>query len=321
MSAGLHVAARQGLGADLAGFQAADAALTGFRVVWERPWAVAIWAGLQFVISLGFSLFIALTAGPAFDKAAQFGFDTNPQDLGPIMEVFRQVAPTYVVIVPLLMVFYAVLWAAMNRAVMRPQASAYGYLRLSSDELRQLGLIATLLGLALLLEMVVAVVAGMLGFAVAAVAGPVGPALMFALLLVGVAGAGVFVGVRLSLASALTFSTRNIDLVGAWRLTRGRFWPLLGVYAIAFALYLVVMVLTFAIAVALAAILGGGLGALSGVMQGGVGSVAAILTPGRLVYLVVSSVGSALGFPVTMTPPAAIYRAIDGGRATGRIFE
>jgi hypothetical protein len=129
----------------------------------------------------------------------------------------------------------------------------------------------------------------------------------------------IYFAVRLSLASPLTFDTGRIDPMAAWRMTRGRFWPLLGAYFIAFALSIVVVVLTFAIAAAAIAVIGG-IGALGPAFQSDLGTVGAVLTPTRLAYLAVSAVGQALIWPVTMTPPAAIYRALAGG-AAGRVFE
>jgi hypothetical protein len=115
--------------------------------------------------------------------------------------------------------------------------------------------------------------------------------------------------------------TQRVDLFGSWGLTKGRFWPLLGTYAIAFSLSVVVLLLIFAIAAILAMLIGGGVG--SAVMPSDMSSVAAVLTPPRLAYLVVTSIGQALIWPITLSPPAAIYRAITGRQpgAMSRVFE
>ena len=115
----------------MAGFSAADAAFTGFRVVWERPLAVAIWAAVQFVVSLAINLFIAISAGQAFGQMSQLGLQP-PADPDKVMALFRQVAPTYVVVLIVVLVLAAVFYAAMNRAVLRPAESRFGYLRLAS---------------------------------------------------------------------------------------------------------------------------------------------------------------------------------------------
>lgn len=302
-------------GADVAGFAAADAAFTGFRVVWERPWVVAVWAAVQFVASLAINLFIALSAGRAFGQMRQMGLQP-PSDPNQVMTLFREVAPTYVAVLIAVLVLAAVFFAAMNRAVMRPNESRFAYLRLASDELRQLGLFVILMLLAfafyLVVLLVAAIVVGLLAaFAGASDTGAVG--ILLAILLPVLACAFIFFGVRLSLASPLTFATGRLNVFGSWTLTRRRFWPLFGTYLIAFALSLVVSALTFVIAVLAVAILGGGLQALGPAFQSDLTTVAEIVTPSRLVYFAISAIGAALSAPITMCPPAAVYQALSGG--------
>jgi hypothetical protein len=299
----------------VAGFSAADAAFTGFRVVWERPWAVAIWAAVQFAASLALNLFIAISAGQAFSQMSQLSLQP-PADPDKVMTLFREVAPTYVAVLIAVLVLAAVFYAAMNRAVMRPAESRFGYLRLAADELRQLGLFVILIALALAFYLVVLIVAsivvGVLGAALGSGA-EVGVGVMLAILLPVLACVFIFLGVRLSLASPLTFASGHINVRGSWALTRGRFWPLFGTYLIAFALSLVVSALTLAIAVLAVAILGGGVQALGPAFQADMSTVSAILTPSRLIYLAISAIGAALSAPITMCPPAAIYQSLSGG--------
>ena len=308
----------------MAGFSAADAAFTGFRVVWERPWAVLIWAAVQFAASLAINLFIAVSAGQAFAQMSQMGLQP-PADPQKVMALFRQIAPTYVAVLIAVLVLAAVFSAAMNRAVMRPAESRFGYLRLASDELRQLGLFVILILLAfgfyLAVLTVAAVVVGVLG-ALLGTGAQVGAGVLLAILLPVLACVFIFLGVRLSLASPLTFATGRVNVFGSWAMTRRRFWPLFGTYLIAFALSLVVSALTLAIAVLAVAILGGGIQALS-VFQSDLSTVAAVLTPWRLVYFAISAVGAALSAPITLCPPAAIYQALTGGApaAVSRAFD
>jgi hypothetical protein len=306
----------------VAEFSASDAAFTGFRVVAQRPWIVAVWAFLQLVSALGFNLFMAYSAGPALAKLDQLGVPQPGQDLAPEFDLFRQVAPTYIVVLLGSMVLNAVLYAAMNRAVLKPTESRFGYLRLAADELRQLGLFAIFLGLGIIayavLIIVSAVVIVILGLATGG-AGTAALGLGLAILLPVVICAVVFVAVRLSLASPMTFDTHRIDPLAAWRMTRGRFWPMLGAYVIGFVLSALVVLLTLAIARAAVAVVGG-VGALPAGLQVDLSSVAAVVTPPRLAFLVVNAIGQALIWPVTMTPPAAIYRALRPSSAS-RAFD
>jgi hypothetical protein len=307
----------------VAEFSASDAAFTGFRVVAERPWAVAIWASLQLIVSLAFELFVAYSAGPAFTKLGQIGLQPPGQDPAAVLELFRQTAPTYLVLFVASLVLNAVLYAAMNRAVLRPTEARFGYLRLAADELRQLGLFAIFAGLGIAAYITMLLVATVVIVVIGLVAGEsMALALGLAVMLPAIICAFVFLAVRLSLASPMTFETRRINLVAAWRLTQGRFWPLLGTYFIAFALSIVVILLTFAIALAAIAVVGGGLGALKAAFEPDMSTLMAVLTPPHLAYVTVFAIGQALIWPVTITPPATIYRTLTGAaNGAGRVFD
>jgi hypothetical protein len=306
----------------VAGFSAADAAFTGFRIVWERPLAVVIWSALQFAVTVGYTLFVTVSAGPAFMQAAQASLQLNP-DPAPMIARLQALAPTYAVLLFAFLVLYAVLYAAMNRAVLRPDQSRFGYLRLASDELRQLGLFALMSVLAVGLYVAVVVVAGVILALLGLVAGDTGMLMALVVLAPLLIGVFIFVGVRFSLASPLTFERGRVDLFGSWRLTRGRFWALFGTYLLAAALSLVVVALTLAIAVFAVAIIGGGFGAIGDGAEPDLRSIATALTPPRLIYMAITAIGSALSLPITMTPPAAIYRALTGGApaSVSRAFE
>lgn len=302
----------------MAEFSASDAAFSGFRISWEHPVALAVWAVLAFVISLVYSLFLSVSAGPAFADLQAHGMP--PANSPEALTLVRELLPTYAALLIGLLVIYAVLYAAMNRVVLRPTESRFGYLRLAADELRQLGLFALMTVGIILIEIAIMIIAGLLISVLGLAIGQAGVLVGTAVFLVAAAGAFVFLGVRFSLASPLTFASGRIDLIGSWRLTRGRFWPLLGTYLIAFALSLVVMALSLAIAVAAGALVSIALGqpTLSSAV-----SVAEILSPATLVRMAFSAVGSALIWPITMSPPAVIYRALTGAgaSATGRLFD
>jgi hypothetical protein len=232
-----------------------------------------------------------------------------------VLAVFRQVAPTYVVVLIAAVVLAAVFYAAMNRAVMRPAESWFGYLRLAADELRQLGLFVILIALALGFYVVVLIVAGLVVGVLGAALGAGAQAsvgVLLAVLLPVLICAFIYLGVRLSLASPITFATGRVNVLGSWTMTRRRFWPLFGTYLIAFALSLVVSVLVLAIALVAVAVLGGGVQALGPAMQPDTSSLTAVLTPWRLVYLAISAIGAALTTPITLCPPAAIYQSLTG---------
>ncbi|HEY5070815.1 MAG TPA: hypothetical protein VII63_02175 [Caulobacteraceae bacterium] len=302
-------------------FSATDAAFTGFRLVRENPRAVAVWAVVQIAISLGFGVLLALTAGSALMAIQSQGF--AKQDPAQVMATFRQLLPMYAAIAVFAVVFYPVLYAAMARAVLKPDDDRFGYLRLGRDELRQLGLLLLFgllgFGFYLLLIVMIVVVSLVAKGGAAAVAGVLVALIGF----FGIVAAWIVVGVRLSLASPMTFASERIDLFGSWALTKGRFWSILGTYLLTWALAALIYMLGFAVIAAFAALAGGGMRGLGELFHPDLGSLAAFVSPARLIQVVLSGVLTALIWPVVMTPPAAIYRALAPApiqRRVGEIF-
>jgi hypothetical protein len=273
----------------MAGFSITEVGFTGFRVVREHPRAVLFWAAAELV----FMILLTLALGPMVNTLTSLPPEVW-RDSKRLSAAIEPYAGTADAVWLLLAPFNAVLNAAMNRAVMRPDQDRFGYLRLGLDELRQLGLILILLALVFVGATLVGILVQFGGPALGALA----LTAAIALWIVG--------GLRLSLASALTFDRRQIDLVGAWRLTQGRLMPLVAAYALAAAMSIVVFLLTSAVteaAVALASLAGGDASQAARMPT----SLSAFLRPAEIVNLVLGAVSVALMWPVWLTPPAAIY--------------
>jgi len=207
-----------------------------------------------------------------------------------------------------------VLGAAMIRAVLRPKDDRLGYLRLSADELRQLGLGVLTVVVFVAVYMAALVAAGLAAGLIAAVTGGSSTALVFAMVAV-VLVLMTTMAVRLSLAPALTFDTGHINLFGSWPMTRGRFWPLLGTYALALGLVLVVYLLSFLVIFAISAILNGG-DLANAMARPDTSSFRAYFTPWRLAETGLTAIVSALVWPVLFTPPTSVYRRLTPGGAS-----
>ena len=295
----------------MANISISDAAFSGFRIVREHPLAVPIWAAAVLVFSLLNILVITSMVGPSFMRMQQAGAEPNQA-----LAALQQMLPVYAVLLPLTLVFYAVFYAAISRAVLHPAEDQFGYLRLGPDELRQFGLgflyVLVLFGFYILLAIGFVIFTVLVGLVFSA-GGKPAPALVGIITLMGFVGmicGLVWFMVRMSLASPLTFASKRIDLFGSWTLTKGHFWPLLWTYLIAFVLLFVVALLGLAITAAFMAVAGGGMGAVGTIFKPDLSSMASSFSPVRLIYMVGSAIFTAMILPVSIAPPAAIYRAL-----------
>jgi hypothetical protein len=302
----------------MAEFSATDAALEGFRITRERPRDVAVWAVLMLLANLVASALIVTLAGEAF--TAVMGGRTGGGDPEETLANLSRLGPLYALLVPLAVLFSSVLTAAIYRAVLGRAEGGPGHLALGADELRLAGsaILVSLLFVGIIA--VVAVVAGLmvgglgasggLGGAVAAVA------LLPILLLLPLA----FFAVRFSLALPATFAERRIRVFESWRLTKGRFWPLLGMFVLAIVLALVIYLLAMMIYFAVATLAGGVAGAGSA-FQPDFSSFGALLSVPKVIYAIITALVSAVTTAITTAPAMAAYRDITGyGRDTAEVF-
>lgn len=298
----------------MAEFSIEESALSGLRFVRRRPLVVAAWAVILLLARCGAVLLVISAAGSSiadFQAAVQKA-TPNPQAMFGAME---RLAPVYLLSVLATIALYALLYAAANRAALAPEDSRFGYLRVGADELRQAALFIIFGFIALGLYFVAIAVAA-LAIALASAFGATAQSLLGLLLAPMILALFVFLSVRLSLASVLTFARRKIDLFGSWRLTRGRFWALLATYLVVGLIALVLFIISLTLSAATAALTGAhnGLSLFRAVFQADLSSVGRYLSAPRLVYLVASSILTAAALPILIMPAAVAYRQLDPGR-------
>lgn len=289
-------------------FSATDVAFTGIRFVRERPRAVAVWAGVQILISLVFGLFFVGLLGPYMAQMQGLNHPGQSPDPAQILPILAHVLPLYALLLMFSLLFYGVLYATMARAVLRPEEERLGYVRFGMDEARQILLVLLWTVITAAFYAVLLVVAIAAGLLLAPAPRALHP-LFVVMGCVLVAGGALYVLVRLSLASPLTFDTRKVDLFGSWALTRGRFWKMLGTYALVVGLALVIGVLVMIITVAVAAVLGG-LGALASIFRPDMTSMGAYFMPARLGVNLIWALVTPLFWALAFMPASAIYQRL-----------
>lgn len=230
----------------MTGFSPTEAATEGIRLTRFQARAVVIWGLAYFAFTIVLALLPSLTLGPhGQDLVAEF--KQTPSDSDAFWPLAGRMWPFFAVGVPIFYLFQSILTCAVYRAVLKPEDSQTGYMRLGADELRMTGL--TLI-VSLIWAFGLAGI-GLVAAVIATTAGMIAPPAVLGVLAWGQAfayfGVGLWVWVRLSLAGAITFSEHRIQVWKSWDITRGRFWPLLGAYVLAFLLWLLLIILWFVI--------------------------------------------------------------------------
>jgi hypothetical protein len=298
-------------------FSPSDVALEGFRLTRERPLAVLAWAVVRLLFSV-FSLLLLFGAGgTAFSRLMTLensGAKARPEDVMPLM---AQLWPSFSVLFVLSLIFYAVLYTAVLRAILRPADKAFFYLRVSMEEARQFGLAVIIFFLFLAYVFVISIVSSVL-IQLASSMGQAGT-LVDIILIIAVLSAFVYPVVRLSLAPAMTFADGRISLFRSAPVTRGQFWSIFGTYVLAVVLAVVVFALGAVIFTLLLGAIGmaqgnglSALPALLGSMRPDEMTLKTFMAPLRLLNTAFGAILMTLAYLIVFAPAAAIFRDLTG---------
>src|SRR3954469_4714800 len=104
----------------------------GFHTLRTRPWAVAVWAVIYTAAAVAVGLMIRPLMGPMMLA----GPSPDPQALSNMMSMMSSLFLVELVY----LVFILILLAAAMRAVIRPDAPGFAYIRLGGDEVRVVAL-------------------------------------------------------------------------------------------------------------------------------------------------------------------------------------
>ncbi|MEA3004422.1 MAG: hypothetical protein QOH81_3210 [Sphingomonadales bacterium] len=203
----------------------------GFRLVREKPAAVAVW-GLLYMLAVIAMTFLMRPLMQAQMQAGGGNLHAAFADIGAMIG-------RMVLFVLLFFILYVILYAASQRAVLQPERQNFFYLRLGMDELRLLALaIIFVIGFyaaVLVLTVIMSLLIGLLAAATGSFGVAAGLALVEFLVIL-VFAVGFFT--RFSLAFPLTMLRGKIIIGESWRITRGRFWTLFTAFLVLFLMLL-----------------------------------------------------------------------------------
>ncbi|WP_374470146.1 hypothetical protein [Phenylobacterium sp.] len=282
-------------------FSASEAALEGFRLIRSRPGTMLAWAGVYFLGIMVIGALMAVALGPRFAEAMQ-GSDYTAEKADAVAAMLAESWPAFLLVLLVVMTLMSVIIAGIYRLVMRPEEPGLAHLRLGRDEFR-----LTAVNLALFSIGFVCLFAGIIALTMVRETS----SLVSLGLLVVVIGLTAWLGARLSMVTPMTFATRRIAFGPAWRLTRGRMWPLLGMMLLA-AIFYVMIWLVISLAGLVVVALAGGSQALE---EGHVNAGAVIAGVATLVMQFLLYV---LQVVMIYAPFAVAYQQLTGQPVTHR---
>lgn len=286
-------------------FSASDAAFSGFRLVRENLKTVGVWAAAMTVLSILSNVLAIQFFGPKLEAFLSYMSDNSTPDLDELARRAADLTPLMLWSLPYSLLLNGVIFAALNRLVLRPHDSRFAYLRLGAAELRQA---AVWLLMSLVLMGVLFLGSAVGGF-LGALGGAMG-AFLALLCIVGSMVAMVYLAVRLSFASSVTFDTGKITLFRALPQTKGLFWPLLGAYLLAGVMSVIVVLLIWTIVSAIGMIASGDLAATGKMLRADTSSLQAYFTPAGIVQALFSGLISVLTSLIVFGPAPTIYREL-----------
>jgi hypothetical protein len=227
-------------------FSASEAALEGFRLTRERPGTIFGWGVVYAICMFVIGRLMLVSLDPQLiELTRKKGLEQ--QDIDQISGLLAQSWPAFLLVLVLVTALLSTLMGGIYRLVLRPGEKGFLHLRFGKDELRLTGvnLLLFAFGMICLTAELAAVAAADQQGGIAGVAALVLPLVT------------VWVGVRLSLATPMSFALHKFAIKDAWAASHGRFWSLFGMIVLAVIFYVMVWLLISIIGAALIGVAGG----------------------------------------------------------------
>jgi len=306
------VAGETHLGAAMSSFSAVDAALAGFTLARKRPMLILAWAGLYVAAIIVVGLLAVLLAGPSL---MSLGALSGNEDPSAILSMMGGLWLLLLLIVPVLLLMSAMFIGAVFRSMLRPDEKKFAYVTLGGDELR---LIVVSIVYMLLFLLCGGVIGGVIAGATMAVGDSLKGLVIFVLILAGLCLA-VWLGVRVSLASVQTFAERRLNIFGTWTLTKGRFWPMFGMWVMAVIFVIIAAIVTLVLSY-IPLIAGGGLAGIAQASSPDPSTMTTGIIIGMIFYGVIQLLGSILQSVIMYAPAASAYQQLTQDQGAADVF-
>lgn len=190
----------------------------GFRLIRERPGAMLIWTVIGLIAAIAASFATMAILQGNMDSLLSGESEQSVLLSGALKSMLVGLGG---------LIVSSILYAAVQRAILRPDEGGPGWLKLGMDEVR--------LFLLVLLYVVLFLIAiFILGLFVSPFLGRGNQSTIQLVLLVIGAVIGAYFGTKVSLTFPLTIKERAFSIGDGVRLTRGHFWTLFGAYFILF---------------------------------------------------------------------------------------
>lgn len=235
-------------------FSATEAAFEGFRVVRRKPLSLLWWAALYALLSVASLAAMVLNVDSWIEfirlseemEAAGTGAQADPEQVMVMLGTLGSAMASFLWLIPLQLVVTSVLTAAIARAILRPSDSAFGYMRLSMDEVRVF--VVTLVVLLALFAIYLGCIIGVgVLIGIAAAIGQAWSGLLVAAGIVATICLMAWLAVRWSLAVPITVAERRMAFFDSFGVTKGHFWPMLGMAILAVIMALVIGLLSLVV--------------------------------------------------------------------------
>lgn len=303
-----------------------DTAFAGFRVVQRKPATLFYWFAFSLLAFIGIMMIVAAFMGSAVIEMVRAGaaLEQNPAAIiGLIGRVFLGV----LLLIPLALIFSAMRSAAANRAVLWPEDSALGYLRFGADEFRLVVVLFVIGFFNLVAQFAASLIFGafglVLGVSTMNSGDPSGLIAFRLLSSIPTYALIIFLGVKFSLAPALTLDGKAIDIFGSWSLTKGHFWRIFLTYLIDYLMVIGVVIVAGIIVFSAVLVSGLNLASMADKLESNpaalIGALTSTLAPLFAVVCLVGGLVSALTTMIMFCPAAAIYSALTN-RSQAEVF-